>query len=390
MSAQLQKPVAYPAIQPIALMAVLGLFAAWGMLASTGFYDGSASPEDWGMLTVNYLFLLGLSQWGVAFSAIMRVCRASWGNSFMRLAEIATLSFIPLAIGLFLLIFSGGREALLYWISDPNNHNPWLTESGLLWRNLIGFALFYGVSIIYYRHSVAAAAEDHFGPLSEKARFTAGWVCIVFFIPFTFLAWDFGMMTIPHFHSTVFPLHMILGNMNGGCAVLLIWYLVFAKQLPSMDRLTVERMNWLAVMLCGFTLLWLYMFWAQYFVFWFGNLENETGPLWKQMYGHYGPYFWTMLTCVFGIPFCALLFSKFKRSIWAMSVLAIIVIFGVWLNRYLMVMSVMSDDHRPLQSFSNLAFLLGPLAIHWFLMLAWCRKIDPPSANTATTATEVS
>jgi Ni/Fe-hydrogenase subunit HybB-like protein len=343
-SAHLHKAVAYPAINPIYLSIGLGVFFTWGMLSSTPFFDGSASAEDWGMLTVNYLFLLGLSQWGIAFSAIMRICRASWGNSFMRLAEIATLAFIPLAFALFLLIYSGGREALLYWVSDPNNHNPWLTESGLLWRNLLGMIAFYAISIVYYRQS--------------------------------------GMMSIPHFHSTVYPMHIILGNMNGGTAVLLIWYLVFANQLRSTERLTVERLNWMAVMLCGFTLLWLYMFWAQFFVFWFGNLPHEIGPMWKQMYGHFGPYFWTMIVCVFGIPFVALIFSRFKKSVWAMTVLAVIVIFGVWLNRYLMIMSVVSDDHQPLQSFSNLAFLLGPMAIHWFLMLAWCRRIDPANTNT--------
>ena len=113
------------------------------------------------------------------------------------------------------------------------------------------------------------------------------------------------------------------------------------------------------------------------------HLIIQSAVVWKQMYGHYAPYFWSMIACVFGIPFFALLFSKFKRSIWAMAGLAVIVIYGVWLNRYLMMMSVISDDHQPLQSFSNLAFLLGPLAIHWILILAWCRRIDPPPATAA-------
>ena len=88
MSAQLQKPVAYPAFNPVIMAVVLGLLFAWGMLASTRFYNGSASPDDWGMLTVNYMFLLGLSQWGIAFSAIMRMLARHFFSSIRRVGLI--------------------------------------------------------------------------------------------------------------------------------------------------------------------------------------------------------------------------------------------------------------------------------------------------------------
>ena len=39
----------------------------------------------------------------------------------------------------------------------------------------------------------------------------------------TFFAWDFAMMMIEHYHSTIFPMHYIVGNMFAGTAALLLY-----------------------------------------------------------------------------------------------------------------------------------------------------------------------
>jgi hypothetical protein len=296
-----------------------------------------------------------------------------WGEPFTRIGEMATLAFIPFALIGFAIIYGGGREELLYWINDPNNHSPWLTEAQLFWRNILSLALFYAVGAVYYRQSVAADTETEPGPKTDKARKTAGWVLVMFILNFTFLAWDFGMMSIPHFHTTVFPLHIILGNLNGGTAYLLVLYVLFHNHVADSTQLTVERLRLLAILLTSFTLLWLYMFWAQFFVFWFGNLPQETGPLWKQMYGHFGPYFWTMMSCVFFIPFLCMISAWFKKKLMPMLVLSLIVIAGVWLNRYLMILTVISDDHTPFLAVYEYALLLGLPAMHFLLILLWAR-----------------
>ena len=58
---------------------------------------------------------------------------------------------------------------------------------------------------------------------------------------------------------------------------------------------TLDQVRYLGMMVTAFTLIWLYLFWAQFFVIWFGNMPQESEPLWWQIYGHYGPFFWTMM-----------------------------------------------------------------------------------------------
>jgi hypothetical protein len=116
------------------------------------------------------------------------------------------------------------------------------------------------------------------------------------------------------------------------------------------------------MLITGLTLMWLYFFWAQFFVVWFGNLPHETEPLWRQMYGHYGPYFWSMLAGCFFLPFVAFLFAAVKRSLFAMCVIALAINLGIWTNKYLMIVPVFSPDDRPFDHWIDIALALGLLA----------------------------
>ena len=41
----------------------------------------------WAFLVANFIFVLGISQFGVAFSAIMRICRTDWGRPFLSIGR---------------------------------------------------------------------------------------------------------------------------------------------------------------------------------------------------------------------------------------------------------------------------------------------------------------
>ena len=71
-------------------------------LAGSGFFAylliNAPDSIPWSFFAASYVFLLGVSQFGIAFCAVMRICRAKWSRPFYRTAEIATLAFFPFAI----------------------------------------------------------------------------------------------------------------------------------------------------------------------------------------------------------------------------------------------------------------------------------------------------
>ena len=375
------------------VLLVLGvlLLAGAGNLA----YLLATAPESipWGFLVASYVFLLGISQFGVAFSAIMRICRTDWARPFYRLGEIATLAFFPFAIVLFLLIYAYGKEHLFYWVSsEPGEHlSPWLNSDFFLLRNLLAQLTFYGLAVVYFLMGLLPdvtneSAES--GPGWRRSLYQWLWalrqrrddktlksnmflyapvLLVVAVVANTFIAWDFGMMLFPHYHSTVFPMYFILGNMIAGSAAILILGAITCRTLGLQDFFDKTQLKSMGAVLTGFALLWLYMFWAQFFVTWFGNLPQETGPLWTQMEGHYAPYFWAMIFCVFGFPLGAMIFARVKRHWWSLLFVAVVINIGVWLNRYLLVVPAIIKDHSPFSSLSELILVAGLFA--GFLMM---------------------
>jgi Ni/Fe-hydrogenase subunit HybB-like protein len=358
-------------------------------------YMLATAPESvpWGFLVANFIFLLGISQFGVAFAAIMRICRTNWARPFYRLGEIATLAFFPFAIVLFLLIYAYGKEHLFHWLSaEPGAHlSPWLDSEFLLLRNLIAQLVFYGLAAVYFLMGLlpdvtSQSAES--GPGWRSSLYRWLWalrqrrdvrslktnmflyspvVLIVAVIANTFIAWDFGMMLFPHYHSTVFPMYFILGNMLAGSAAILILGAITSRTLGLEHFFDTTQLKSMGIVITGFALLWLYMFWAQFFVTWFGNLPRETGPLWTQMFGHYAPYFWIMIFCVFGFPIGTLIFAPVKRNWWSLLIVAIVINVGVWLNRYLLVVPATVEEHVPFSSAMESILAIGLIA--GFLLL---------------------
>ena len=135
-----------------------------------GLSSADAGP-DFALLTVSFLFLLGISQVGVVFTAVLRLVNADWGKPWYRIAELSTLAFFPFAILGFVFIFVYAREDLFYWLNaSPEDHlSPWLNIKWLFIRNMGGLLLFYGLAFAYVRKSLrpdtasgdAAASVDH-------------------------------------------------------------------------------------------------------------------------------------------------------------------------------------------------------------------------------------
>lgn len=363
------------AVPNIVIWVLVGLF---GLSVASLVYAlrSETMRPDFRLLTVSFLYLMGVSQAGVVFCAITRLVRAQWAKPYYRLAELSTLAFFPFALGTFLLIYVYGRDELFHWLMNHSLTNgaeehasPWLSSHWLLIRNLFGLLLFYGLSALYVVRSLkpdllaaAQTSQSDARKVERQLYLLSPWVIVGFVICNTFFAWDFGMMLIPHWHSTVFPIYFWFGNLFAGTAALIVFPAVLGRSHAARQHFGPEQIRGLGMLLTTFTLMWLYFFWAQFFVIWFGNLPREFDPLWRQMYGHYAPYYWSMMTGCFFLPFAAFIFAIVKRSLPAMCLIGFGINAGIWINKYLMVMPALAPDDRPFDHWLDVILALGLLA----------------------------
>ncbi len=351
----------------IALWLLLAIFFAAAASLVYSLSNTDIKP-DFVLLTVSYLFLLGISQVGVVFTAVLRLVGADWSKPWYRIAELSTLAYFPFAILGFLLIVFYVKDDLFYWLqASPADHlSPWLNINWLLIRDLGGLLVFYGLAVVYARMSLRpdmASGDDDIDhdAVEKRLYFFSPIILIGFILSNTLIAWDFGMMLIPHWHSTIFPIHFWFGNVFAGTAAM-IAIAVVMRFVDGGKHFGPYQIKSLGMLVTGYTLLWLYFFWAQFFVIWFGNLPQETEPLWRQMYGHYSPFFWTMIAGCFFIPFVSFLFAIIKRSMLAMCIIAFAINLGIWINKYLMIVPVFSPDDRPFDQWIDIILAVGLFA----------------------------
>lgn len=316
-----------------------------GIMSFAYAVTGSAETNTlWGMLASNFVYFLGLTQTGVVFSAIMKLSRSGWGRYFSRLGEILTLSFIPVAVVTFFVIYFGGTDHLFYW-AHPGPHSeaisPWLGKKQFLCRNLVTMALFYIVAYIYFR---SGRIEEKGTPVgydaSERRSVWAALVLVFYVITNTNIAWDFGMMIIPHWESAIFPAYYWCGNLLSSSAFLFLLSLIFITKRMEIEKTYLDSITKVFI---GFVLLWTYMFWSQFIVLWYGDQPELVGPLFKRMGGNYLTMFVIMMLATFVVPFLALLFKRIKLCTVSLSIVAVIMCIGIWINRYLMIIPEFSD-----------------------------------------------
>ncbi len=360
---------------------VLLILLVNGIVAFVYTVATTADPATtWGMFATTYIYFVGISQTGIVISCIMRIAKSKWGLYFGRLGEILTFSFIPVSIVMFFAIYFGGLEHLFYWAgphaADHGPVSPWLNKNFFLWRYIVTTGLFYLISFWYFR---AARSEEKGGRLGTYAgglNVLAGFVMFFYVWANTNMAWDFGMMIIRHWESTIFPGYFWVGNIFACAPLLYIMSFKFVKRRPG-RHIEEGLLDPVGKFFMGFTLTWIYMFWSQHIVIWYSDLPAKTAPIFKQMLGAFQPTFAAMLVLVFIVPFVLLLFRKIKLNYRSLYAVAIIILAGIWFNRYLMVVPVFTDGNKPvLATWMGLSLVAAGFAA-MYLSVACFRRLFP-------------
>lgn len=338
---------------------------------ANGIKTAQETTRLWALFSVNFVFFLSISQTGIVFSAIMRVVKSEWGRYFSRLGEVLTLSSMPIGVVTFFILYLYGADHLFYLGSRHLSFRDdsaaglisWAGKGSFLWRHIITMVIFYTASYIYFRTGRIEEKESRVSyDIKKRSNILASMVVISFVIVNTNIAWDFGMVIVPHWESALFPPYFWVGSLYAGAAFLLIAAVIFLG-LRVEKGINKEYLSSMGKLLIGYAMLWIYMFWSQYIVIWYEDLPDLTEPLFKQMRGDYRSAFMLMIVSAFVLPFMALIQRGIKYSARAMFIVASIVCIGIWINRYLMILPVFSDGSIPIVlTWTGVSLILAGLA----------------------------
>jgi hypothetical protein len=352
------------------LMVFLGVFAF-----SYGLIFGDAG-STWGAFFVNVVYFQGLALGGVMTAVIMQIVRATWGAPVRRLAE-ANVAFFPVAFFLFLTTYFG-KEYLFYWGSKPMpGREMWMQPGFVYTRFAILFfvlyllmARFVGMSL---RGDIGLARERTEGetkwklpiheylirgwrgaereviPLQRRMSVFAPVVAFFYVVTTSLFAFEMIMGQNPTWYSNLFGAFIFVSQIYIGWAGLALMTMFFSKEKKEFGALITSQQFWdLGKLNLGFCMLWGYMFWSQFLTQWYGNLPEETQWLilrtrefpWKGLA-------WVVFPMCFVVPFISLLSRDVKKNRVTYAVVCVILMTGVWLDRYLIIMPEVSPDRIP-------------------------------------------
>jgi hypothetical protein len=329
----------------------------------------------WRAFHVNFLYFGFMAQAGVVVASALVIVGARWAGPIRHVPE-ALAAWVPISVVLFVVdsVF-GGQYIYSNWLhSPPPGREFWLSFGRVFWTDLVILAIGALLTLSYlrssYRPTLAGAAERATRARGMFARWTAGWrgddvereecekrlkwlapvICLFYAFPMTFVAFDQVMSLTPTWYSNIFGWYFLWGGFLSAIAATALICVLLRSTAPGWDvEIDKPRMHDLGKMVFAFSIFWMYLFFAQYLVTWYGNLPEETQFIrmrlgtqflqdtWFLAWNRFDqPYvklsLWAWVGC-WWVPFWILLGQRPKRTPAILGSVAAAVLVGFWLER---------------------------------------------------------
>jgi hypothetical protein len=371
---------AKPGTIPARAATIFGILALVGAAA---FSAGLATDADraYRVFLHNWLLWAALSQGALVLSAAFRLTHAGWQGPIHRLVD-SLGAFVPLSLVLYAVIFVG-RHHIFHWIHDPGHvagKEWWLNEGFFFGRDLFVLVWMTFVSLLYYyislRPVLGRAREGATGwQRSLVGIWTAGWrgdereekvaerrgqkiaaiLALSFALCYSLLGIDLVMSLAPHWISTMFPAYYSWGGFLSAVSLTTLLVVVLRNGPSLRGAITPRRLHDMGKMIFAFSIFWMYLFWSQYLVIWYGNIPEETGFVVARLGSQfiqdtwYLKGFWTRVgepyalitlfawVLLWVLPFWVLLGQRPKKTPAILGTIAFGSVFGFWVERYILI-----------------------------------------------------
>ncbi|MEO8503063.1 MAG: NrfD/PsrC family molybdoenzyme membrane anchor subunit [Acidobacteriota bacterium] len=356
----------------IAFILVMGFLYAVTKLVfeGTGLW-GVNIPVGWGFAIVNFVWWIGIGHAGTLISAILLLLRQSWRTSINRFAEAMTIFAVACA-GIFPIIHTG-RPWLAYWLLPyPNTMGVWPNfRSPLVW-DVFAVSTYATVSLLFWYMGLIpdlATLRDRaqnkpaqiiYGMLSMGWRggsrhwqnyetaylLMAGIATPLVLSVHTVVSFDFAAGVVPGWHTTIFPPYFVAGAIFAGFAMVLTLTLPLRAVFGLQDFITQRHVQNMAKVMLATGLIVAYGYIIEAFTGWYSGSHYEHFMMLNRIKGPYGFQYAMLWLCNILAP-QVLWIRFFRTNPVALWIVAMFVNVGMWLERYIIVITSLHRDFLP-------------------------------------------
>ena len=354
----------------LAFLMMMLTAVAWLIIRGVGVW-GINVPVAWGFAIINFVWWIGIGHAGTLISAILLLLRQRWRNSINRFAEAMTLFAVANA-GMFPLLHLGRPERFYYLLPYPDTLGLWPQwRSPLVW-DVIAVLTYGTVSLLFWYLGLIpdlATMRDTatrrwvrrvYGFLAlgwrSSARhwqrhqmlylLLAGLATPLVVSVHSIVSLDFSVAGVPGWHSTIFPPYFVAGAIFSGFAMVFTIAVPLRRIFGLEDMITARHLDNMAKIMLASGLIVAYGYVMELFVSWYSADRFDWYMTTNRMFGPYWPVFWTTMLCNVALP-QLLWLRRVRVSPWVLFVLSLFINVGMWVERYMIVVTSLHRDFMP-------------------------------------------
>ena len=326
----------------------------------------------WAVLLQNSTFFLLVVNAAMFFICVTTMAMAGWVVAFRRVSE-AISSVVPilgiLTFVILMAIVFGSRTDIYHWLDkEAVANDPILKgKSGFLSVPFFTIWSFCTIFLWWFlgkKMRSMSLESDKQGNMDYETGKKWVWKNTVwaslYSVVFTLtvastIPWLWIMSIDAHWYSTMFSWYTFASTFVSGMSLIAL-FVIYLKNRGQLEYVTDEHLHDLGKFMFAFSVFWTYLWFSQYMLIWYSNQPEETkyfieriGTATKP--GPYKAIFFLNLILNFLCPLLILMKKGAKRNWTLVTVMAVLIIFGHWIDFFQMVMPGTVHGHYSLGFF---------------------------------------
>ena len=356
------------ALMGIGIVSVLVGYIMYG----TG--DEEHQARFWGTLLQNSVYFLLIVNAAMFFICATTLAMGAFQVAFRRVTEAISVAVIPLGIiGLIILLslIFGHQHHIYHWLTPKGDKilegkSAFLNPTFFVVWTILAIGLW--IVLGYKMRSLSRELDEN--PLPDAAagkkyiyKNTVWAALYLVWFALTVAStvpWLWLMSIDAHWYSTMYSWYTFASTFVAGMALIAI-FVIYLKNLGYLELVNEEHLHDIGKFMFAFSIFWTYLWFSQYMLIWYSNQPEETIYFVDRIGNHehsngYEGIFFLNLIINFLAPILILMRRGSKRNYTTMTFMAVLIIFGHWLDFYQMVFPALTKDasgqtHVPLNLF---------------------------------------
>jgi len=337
----------------------LGLLALIAGLIIKGRGTEEEQAVFLGTLMYNTIFWTMVCNASMFFICVTTLGMAGFQQAFSRVAEaISTMVPVFGAITLIVLFYVvlTGNHHIYHWLDTKavNTDEILKGKSGFLnvkffiiWSLLtVGLWSLLGWRMRKISSEADQAAMNHENGTAFIWKSTVSAALFIVWFALTIgstVPWLWLMSIDAHWYSTMYSWYTFASSFVSGMALIALW-VIYLKNKGYLEYTNQEHLHDLGKFMFAFSIFWCYLWFAQYMLIWYSNQPEETVYFKHRVQGPYKGIFFLNLIINFICPLLILMKRSTKRNYTMVTFMAVLILFGHWIDFYQMVMGSVSKE----------------------------------------------